>query len=286
VNQKRKMNFIRTSLHIFRFLIIVVLLTVLTQIGGLIYLLLKPLGLYLKQKKNNWKGFALRMTMYFGIYLLVSVTLIPRLARQYNRVPLPCFSSETAPIKPARYFFWIANRHYVRTELYDLIIDVSNNINTKYPNIEIQYLDANFPLFKYFPLLPHKSHNDGRRLDICFLYKNKNGEKVNVAPGVLGYGHCEQPRKGEVDYPERCRKKGYRLYSMLYHLTKNFRMDAYLFDKEANRVLLKEITKQKKVRKVFIEPHLKTRLKLGPEDKIRFHGCGAVRHDDHIHLEL
>lgn len=280
------MNFIKTTLSFLRFLVIATFLTVLTQVGGVIYILLKPLGLYIKRKENNWKGFALRMTMYFGIYLFLSTTLVPKLAKRYNRVPLPLFSSEAAPLKPARYFFWIANRHYVRRELKDLIVDVSNKINTKYANLEIQYLDANFPLFKYFPLLPHKSHNDGRRLDICFLYKTKTGEKINAAPGVLGYGHCEQPKKGEVNYPERCRKKGYRIYSMLFYLTKYFRTDAYSFDMEANRFLLQEITKQRKVRKVFIEPHLKTRLKLGQEDKIRFHGCGAVRHDDHIHLEL
>lgn len=277
----------KTSLSILRCIFIVILLTVLTQIGGVIYLLLKPFGLFIKRKTNSWKGFALRMTMYFSIYLLLSVTLVPRLARAYDRVPLPCFSSEAAPIKPARYFFWIANRHYVRSALYDLIVDVSNNVNTKYPDVEIHYLDANFPLFKYFPLLPHKSHNDGRRLDICFLYKKKTGEKViNAAPGVLGYGHCEVPKRKEVNYPERCREKGYRFYSMLYQFNKYFQTDAYQFDEAANRFLLKEIVKQRKVRKVFIEPHLKIRLKLDGEDKIRFHGCGAVRHDDHIHLEL
>ncbi len=33
------------------------------------------------------------------------------------------------------------------------------------------------------------------------------------------------------------------------------------------------------------KPHLKTRLKLSSA-KIRFHGCQAVRHDDHIHVQL
>lgn len=40
------------------------------------------------------------------------------------------------------------------------------------------------------------------------------------------------------------------------------------------------------VRKIFLEPHLKTRLKLSKYSKIRFHGCHSVRHDDHIHLQL
>ena len=37
--------------------------------------------------------------------------------------------------------------------------------------------------------------------------------------------------------------------------------------------------------KVFIEPHLADRLGATGE-KIRFQGCRAARHDDHIHVQL
>jgi len=37
--------------------------------------------------------------------------------------------------------------------------------------------------------------------------------------------------------------------------------------------------------KIFIEPHLVKRLKLA-SNKIRFQGCRAVRHDDHLHVQL
>lgn len=59
-----------------------------------------------------------------------------------------------------------------------------------------------------------------------------------------------------------------------------------VFLEEANRYLLIELAKHPKVRKIFIEPHLKERLGLSQYDKIRFHGCHAVRHDDHIHIEI
>ena len=36
---------------------------------------------------------------------------------------------------------------------------------------------------------------------------------------------------------------------------------------------------------LLLEPHLKTRLKLEKYDKIRFQGCRAARHDDHIHVQ-
>ena len=32
-------------------------------------------------------------------------------------------------------------------------------------------------------------------------------------------------------------------------------------------------------------PHLKARLGLN-SNKVRFHGCHAVRHDDHFHVQL
>ena len=60
----------------------------------------------------------------------------------------------------------------------------------------------------------------------------------------------------------------------------------YEFDRDANRFLLQKIMDQSEVKKVFIEPHLQKRLKLNRYKKIRFHGCHAVRHDDHIHFQL
>ena len=48
-----------------------------------------------------------------------------------------------------------------------------------------------------------------------------------------------------------------------------------------NKNMKKEIRKDDNI---FIEPHLKNRLKIG-NNRIRFHGCKAVRHDDHIHFQ-
>ena len=48
---------------------------------------------------------------------------------------------------------------------------------------------------------------------------------------------------------------------------------------------MNSILKQNEISKIFIEPHLKKRMNL-KNPKIRFHGCRAVRHDDHIHLQI
>ena len=45
-------------------------------------------------------------------------------------------------------------------------------------------------------------------------------------------------------------------------------------------------TKEKSIEKMFIEPHPQTRLGLESETKISLHGCQAVRHDDHLHIQI
>jgi hypothetical protein len=46
---------------------------------------------------------------------------------------------------------------------------------------------------------------------------------------------------------------------------------------------LRTLTADPRIGKIFIEPHLKQRF-APSEAKIRFQGCRAARHDDHIHL--
>jgi murein endopeptidase len=55
---------------------------------------------------------------------------------------------------------------------------------------------------------------------------------------------------------------------------------------EARTVKLIEVlAADSRVGKILLEPHLKDRLKLD-HPKIRFQGCRAARHDDHIHMQL
>ncbi len=59
----------------------------------------------------------------------------------------------------------------------------------------------------------------------------------------------------------------------------------YIFDAERTAALVNILAANKRVEKIFIEPHLKRRLGLS-SPKIRFHGCQAVRHDDHVHVQI
>lgn len=51
------------------------------------------------------------------------------------------------------------------------------------------------------------------------------------------------------------------------------------------KTALRILSAEPRVMKIFVEPHLQR--KLGAYDaKIRFQGCRAARHDDHIHFQL
>ena len=40
-----------------------------------------------------------------------------------------------------------------------------------------------------------------------------------------------------------------------------------------------------RIDKIFLEPHLKDRFGL-QSPKVRFAGCRAARHDDHLHVQI
>ena len=178
------------------------------------------------------------------------------------------------------------NRHYVDTDLYDVLLNSATEMQEEFPETVTYYLDACFPLGAKFPLLPHWSHNDGRKIDLAFYYTDTTTkENKNGSPSWLGYGVCESPRKGEENMPEYCAENGYFQYSLLEKVVPQYKKDDYAFDPVRTKRLIQVLTTSSKIKKIFIEPHLKKRMNL-TSSKIRFHGCHAVRHDDHIHVQL
>lgn len=205
------------------------------------------------------------------------------LARIPGRVPLPVTASNQ--LKPLTLFTCLLNRHYVRPELKESAAAIAVAMQAAYPGTVVRYLDAGFPFINGFPLFPHLSHNDGRKMDLSFCYTDTTGKPVNDAPALFGYGICEEPRTNEVNTAMQCACKGYKQYSLLRQLYPQGKKQEYQFDSLRTRSLVTLCTGNPHIHKLFIEPHLKTRLQLR-SDKIRFHGCQAVRHDDHIHIQL
>lgn len=252
-------------LKLFGHLLIIVFLTLLTQVGGLIWLLTLIIS-----KRFTWK----KRFVFPVFYLIFNLIIIPPIAKLLGRERLPVFSKN---LKPRNIVYPLLFRNYANPELKNLLISTS-----KETNISITYLDANFPFMDGFPLLPHLSHNDGKKVDLSFMYLNENGNPTDKKPSVSGYGVFSN---SEDNYTSKiCIEKGYWQYDYSKYLTFGT-FNQLTLDKKKTKTLIQKLITKSKTQKLFIEPHLKQSLGLSNETKIRFHGCRAVRHDDHIHLQ-
>lgn len=252
-------------------IILVVFLTIISQIGGLIYLVSV---LVFRQKKK-------RIVLFFGLYLLATFLFVPAIAPLFEREKV----KENKHIIAQSFFYKMLNRNYVKPQMNVVLHKIAKEFSQKYNGIKIVYLDANFPFVNGFPLLPHLSHNDGKKLDISLMYNDKSGKVTDKKPSISGYGVFEYPKKKEYNQSEICKKKGKWQYDFTKYLTFGKINSDIEFSRNATRDLVRIIVQQKEVGKLFIEPHLKHRMNL-KNSKIRFHGCKAVRHDDHIHFQL
>jgi hypothetical protein len=258
-------------LHIF----VIILLTILTQIGGIVYLF----ALWIAKKKNlsNQKF----IIGFVTLYLIATFILTPLIAPTFGRERV----KENSIIEANTFITKLLNRNYVRPKLNNVLQATASEFAKKYPHLKLIYLDANFPFIDRFPLLPHLSHNDGKKIDLAFIYSNKQAKLTNQKPTVSGYGFFITPKKHELNQTKLCKQKGYWQYDYPQYFTfGTLHPDLQLAEKPSKK-LIEIITKQAQIGKIFIEPNIKKRLRLS-SSKIRFQGCQSVRHDDHIHIQL
>lgn len=261
------------------------LLTVLTQVGGFIYLAsILTHKRTDKWARNNYLKAVFRFTSFLIFYCLAAFILVPAIAKPLGRVPLPL--REKNHLQPLNILTCILSRNYVKPELQQVAFDVAKQMHDKFPGTTLNYLDANFPFVDKFPLIPHLSHNDGKKLDLAFCYIDaETSKQTNECPSFIGYGICEEPLPNEKNTADFCAGKGYWQYSFLMKIIPQKNKNNYAFDSDRTGALVNFFTSQPAIGKVFIEPHLKTRLNL-KSGKVRFQGCQSVRHDDHVHIQL
>ncbi|MEL6672344.1 MAG: hypothetical protein AAFR61_09130 [Bacteroidota bacterium] len=265
-------------------LLLVGLLTLFTQVGGLIFLACLPFFRWIKKRQTGWKSAGLQIGGFLLIYTLVCALLIPPLARLNDRVPLPVFSE--THLKPQHMGYAWFNRHYVKPALREVLIAQADRLAAQHPGVVLAYLDANFPFIDGLSLPPHLSHKDGKKVDLAFLYLDEKGKPwPRKARTAIAYGGVEAPVVGEQNVPARCRKQGYWMYNALSDLVGGGRENLSL-DRKATRDMVRNFARDGEVGKLLLEPHLKQRWGLGGFNKIRFAGCYAVRHDDHLHVQL
>jgi hypothetical protein len=114
--------------------------------------------------------------------------------------------------------------------------------------------------------------------------QRQTSQQICVLPisvTVFAKSH-DQTKNNTADY---CAAKGYWQYSFITKVVSQNNKQDFTFDSVRTKALASLFASSPSIGKIFIEPHLKTRLNLS-SDKIRFHGCRAVRHDDHIHVQL
>jgi hypothetical protein len=259
--------------------------TVLTQIGGLVYVINFSTYGFISHKVNNlWLRRVCKLVSFILLYTIATFLIVPVLANPFGRVRLPLSTGNN--LRPLTFLTCLLNRNYVREELRAVALQVAADMNKIYPGTVVNYLDCNFPFFNGFPLFPHLSHNDGRKLDLAFCYNDRQTmQETNATPSPIGYGICEEPTAAEKNTAAFCAEKGYWQYSFLKNVVPQGSKNDFLFYPQKTKALVELFANDSRIGKIFIEPHLQSRLHI-TGTKIRFHGCRAVRHDDHIHVQL
>lgn len=263
--------------------LLVVVLTALTQIGGLI-LVLAWLATRIWWRRSG--RLIPTIVLFCVTYAVVSVWIVPPLAAAGGRQALPCSLQDDAPVRPQSLLYCILNRHYASPRVAEMLDALAADLSQSYPGIQVAYLDASFPFFDGFPMPPHLSHDDGRKIDLPLYYRNDLGPPSAVlTPSPIGYFGFEQPRPGD---PQPCAGRNDLItlrwdFDWLQDL-----LPTRSLDEVATASLVRWFVVNAEaygVERVLLEPHLQRRLAV--EDAlVRFQGCRAARHDDHIHVQV
>lgn len=305
-------------LNIIGIIILFVILTILSQVGGIILLLWLLLYQFFKKRlKNTWVRRGVHVVGFVVFYLFFMFIIIPPLARIQDRVPLPM--SKSGALVPVTYWTAIFGRNYIKSEGRDKLETIAEAFVKKHPELKVKYMDCNYP-FRFigsdeihedtgFPILeglfPHFTHL-GDKADIALIYNDEEGNPSNLTPTAIGYGSSVEPNKDEPGYVGPncpCRTKtlkqkegkdgvpcvcdntltlGFiRMYSFMYRnvpQNENIKLDTL-----NSASLIKMFTPYDSG--IILEAHLRKRLKV-LQTSFGNHTCKTVRHDDHFHVRM
>ena len=264
-------------------LLALILLTALTQIGGVV-LALAWLGARIWRPRGRRLGTT--VVLFGALYATATIWVVPLLAEFGGRQPLPCSLADGAPVRPHGFFYCALNRHYATPRVAEMLAALARDLSSHFPGIQVAYLDAGFPLFEGFPLPPHLSHDDGRKVDLALFYADAAGRpSAAITPSPIGYWGFEQPRAGD---PRPCAGQD-RLLTLRWDMSW---LQPLLPDRslhvDANRAMVRWIAGaglHYGVERLLLEPHLQQRFQTAG-GVIRFQGCRAARHDDHVHVQI
>jgi hypothetical protein len=305
-------------LNILGIILLFAILTILSQVGGIILLLWLLLYQFFKKRlKNTWVRRGVHVGGFVVFYLFFMFIIIPPLARIQDRVPLPM--SKSGALVPVTYWTAIFGRNYIKSEGRDKLETIAEAFVKKHPELKVKYMDCNYP-FRFigsdeihedtgFPILeglfPHFTHL-GDKADIALIYNDEEGNPSNLTPTAIGYGSSVEPNKDEPGYVgpncpcrtktlnQKKRKDGVpcvcdntltlgfiRMYSFMYRnvpQNENIKLDTL-----NSASLIKMFTPYDSG--IILEAHLRERLKV-LQTSFGNHSCKTVRHDDHFHVRM
>lgn len=167
-----------------------VMFTVLTQIGGVAYLIGLAGGSAARLLRARPAFCHLSVVaVACAAYVVMTVFMVPPLAASMGRVRLPCSAEGNGTVVAATWLTCALNHGYVRADVRDLIDELGAATTQRFPGSKITTLEGNLPFISGFPLAPHLSHRDGKKIDIAFFYRKTADDAVisNGSPSWLGY---------------------------------------------------------------------------------------------------
>ncbi|MBH1974034.1 MAG: hypothetical protein I8H94_03055 [Rhodobacteraceae bacterium] len=239
--------------------LLVAILTILSQIGGLAWLIALAF-------RRRLLAFMISYAALWGIAFA--------LAPAFGRVALPCFGDTLRMQSP---IYCLLARNYVSPELEAVARDAATKVAQEYPGTVTLALDGGFPFLDGMPLLPHMSHDDGDKLDFAFYYSWDGEYLPGVTRSPIGYWAFEPDGRSECPPVVLTARWNLPWLQLLF--------PDYALNSERTAALARALMADPRIGKVFLEPPLAARLGITGA-KLRFQGCRAARHDDHIHAQL
>src|SRR5690349_4155525 len=95
------------------------LLTLVTQVGGLVFLIsILTFGYIDRKIVNGWVRIAVKGLSFVTMYLTFIFLIVPPIAKRLGRVPLPMIESHN--LQPANILTCLLNRNYVKPQLREI----------------------------------------------------------------------------------------------------------------------------------------------------------------------
>jgi hypothetical protein len=161
------------ALRFIGLLALFVALTLLTQIGGVVFIVAWLIFRSTKFASGpRWAGIIL---LFLVLHVVATAYVVPPLAKLAGREGLNCDPTPDRPYGARSAIYCYLGRNYVRPEALAMLAALARDMAIEHPGTVVAYLDTSFPFLDGFPLIPHVSHHDGRKIDFAYFYTEFSG---------------------------------------------------------------------------------------------------------------